>query len=153
MCGGSRKRFLRAQQVFFEERPNLLEDLRHGLYLGSEAYLEECMERLKGEGHPEKPQARSLLRSRDIRALAIKILKGLGEKDPEFVLRVRKYRCQNRDVAIYVLYQLGVYLNREIGKVFGVGYTAVPGAVKRGQGYLRSDGQLERVVKKIIADI
>jgi hypothetical protein len=51
------------------------------------------------------------------------------------------------------LYQLGAYLNKEIGKVFGVGYTAVPGAVKRGQEYLRSDGQLERVVKKIIADI
>jgi REP element-mobilizing transposase RayT len=153
MYGGSRKRFLRAQQVFFEERPNLLEDLRHGLYLGSEAFSEECIERFKDEEHHEKPQARSLLRSRDIRALAIKILKRLGEKDPASVLKVRKYRCPNRDVAIYVLYQLGVYLNREIGKVFGVGYTAVPGAVKRGQEHLRSDGQLERVVKKIIADI
>jgi hypothetical protein len=56
-------------------------------------------------------------------------------------------------VAIYVLYHLGVYLNREIGKVFGVGYTAVSGAAKRGQGYLRSDGHLERVIKKIIAVI
>jgi len=77
----------------------------------------------------------------------------LGEKDPESVLRVRKYCCQNRDVAIYVLYQLGVYLNKEIGEVFGVGYTAIPGAVKRGQEYLRSDGQLERVANKIISDI
>jgi hypothetical protein len=93
------------------------------------------------------------LRSIDIRALAIKILEGLGEKDPESVLKVRKYRCQNRDVAIYVLYQLGVYLDREIGEVFGGGYTAVPRAVKRGQEYLRSDGQLERVINKIIADI
>ena len=84
---------------------------------------------------------------------SVKILKRLGEKDPESVLKVRKYRCQNRDVAIYVLYHLGVYLNREIGKVFGVGYTAVPGAAKRGQGYLRSDGHLERVIKKIIAVI
>jgi hypothetical protein len=31
--------------------------------------------------------------------------------------------------------------------------TAVPGAVKRGQEYLRSNGQLERVINKIIADI
>jgi hypothetical protein len=37
--------------------------------------------------------------------------------------------------------------------VFGVGYTAVPGALKRGLKYLRADGQLERVVNKIIADI
>jgi putative transposase len=153
MYGGIRKRFMRAQELFFKERPSLLEDLRHGLYLGSEAFSEECIERLKGKGHREKPQARSLLRSRDIRGLVTKILKGLGEKDSESVLKVRKYRCQKRDVAIYVLYQLGVYLNREIGKVFGVGYTAVPGAVKRGQQYLKSDRQLERVVNNIIADI
>jgi REP element-mobilizing transposase RayT len=153
MYGGSRKRFVRAQELFFKESPSPLEDLRHGLYLGSESFSEECIKRLKGEGHHEKPQARSLLRSRDIRGLVAKILRGLGEKDPESVLRVRKYRCQNRDVAIYVLYQLGVYLNREIGKVFGVGYTAISGAVKRGQQYLGSDRQLERVVNNIIADI
>jgi len=151
--GGSRKRFVRAQQVFFKERPNLLEDLRHGLYLGSEAFSEECIEKVRVEQHYEKPQVKSLLRSRDIRALAIKILKGLGEKDPESVLKVRKDRCQNRDVAIYILYRLGVYLNREIGKEFGIGYTAVTGAVRRGEEYLRSDGQLERITQKIIADI
>ncbi len=56
-------------------------------------------------------------------------------------------------MAIFALYQLGVYLNREIGEVFGVGYTAIPGAVKRGQEYLKSDRQLERVINEIIADI
>ena len=68
-------------------------------------------------------------------------------------MKVRKYRCPNRDVAIYILYQLGIYLNKEIGEVFDVGYTAVPGAAKRGQGYVSSDGPLERAVKRIIADI
>ena len=153
MYGGSRRKFLKTQQMFFEEGPNILEDLRHGLYLGSGEFSRECMERLRDEDRHEKPQVRSLLKSKDIRALAIKILKGLGEKGPESVLKVRKYRCQSRDVAIYILFQFGVYLNKEIGKVFGVGYTAVPGAVKRGQEYLRSDGQLEKVVNGIIADI
>jgi putative transposase len=153
MYGGSRRRFVRAQELFFKESPSLLGELRHGLYLGSEVFSEECIERLKGKSYGEKPQARSLLRSRDIRGLVNKILEGLGEKEPESVLKVRKYRCQNRDVAIYVLYQLGVYLNREIGKVFGVGYTAVPGAGKRGQQYIKSDRQLERMVNNIIADI
>ena len=153
MHGGSRKRFLRYQAVFLQERLNLLGELRHGSYLGSEEYSEECIERLKGEVREEKPQARSLLRSRDARELAIRILKGLGEEEPESLLKVRKYRCPNRDVAIYILYQLGVYLNKEIGEIFNVGYTAVPGAAKRGQGYVSSDGPLERAVKRIIADI
>jgi hypothetical protein len=123
---------VRAQELFFKERSSLLEDLRHGLYLGSEAFSKECLEKLKGKGHREKLQAESLLRSRGIRGLVIKILKGLGEKDPESVLKVCKYRCQNRNIVIYVLYQLGVYLNREIGKVFGIGYTAISEAVKGG---------------------
>jgi len=69
------------------------------------------------------------------------------------LLKVRKYRCPNRDMAIYLLYQLGIYLNKEIGEVFDVGHTAVPGAAKRAQEYVRSDGRLERAVKRIIADI
>ncbi len=153
MYGGSRRQFLRAQQMFLKERTNPLEDLRHGLCLGSQGFSEQCVERLRDEGPDERPQVRSLLRSKDIRSLAIRILEGLGEKDPESVLRVRKHRCQNRDVAIHILYHLGVYLNKEIGEVFGVGYTAVPGAVKRGQKYLSSDGQLQKVVNKIIGDI
>ena len=149
MYGGSRRKFVEAQEASFEERPRVLEDLRHGLYLGSESFSEECIEKLKSEGHAEKPQVKSLLRSRDIQEVAIRILKRLGEKNPESVLKVRKYRCRNRDVTIYVLYRLGIYLNREIGRVFGVKYTAVPGAVKRAQQYLRSDSQLGKVINNI----
>ena len=44
-------------------------------------------------------------------------------------------------------------MNKEIGEVFGVGYTAAPGAVNRGLKYVRSGRQLERMINKIIADI
>jgi DNA-directed RNA polymerase specialized sigma24 family protein len=56
-------------------------------------------------------------------------------------------------VAIYILYQLGVYRNEEIGEVFGVGYTAVTGAVKRALAYLNKDLGLEKMTKKIINDM
>ena len=68
-------------------------------------------------------------------------------------MSVRKCRCQNRDVAIYVLYQPGVYWNRKIGKVFGLGYIVVSGAVERGLEYLGSGERLEKAVNKIIAGI
>jgi len=151
--GGSRSKYRQAQELSFEEGPGPLGDLRHGLYLGSEDFSQDCIERIKSEERQEKPQARSILRSRDIWALTIRILKALGEKDPESVLKVRKYRCQNRDIAIFILYRMGVYLNAEIGKVFGIGYTAIPGAAKRGQDYLEADGELEEAVNKIIAVI
>ena len=152
MHRGSRRNFLEIQQSSLEEERNPLEDLRHGLYLGTEEFSEECRERAKKEGHREKPQARLLLRDRGIQGLARTILQRLGEEHPDSVLNARRRRCSNRDVAIYILYQLGVYRNEEIGKIFGVGYTAITGAVKRGQAHIHSDRQVEKTARKMLND-
>jgi len=153
MYGGSRKRFVREQQLYFQKNTDLLRDLRHGLYLGSEEFSEECVERVRRERHREKPQYRLLLKGRNIRALALVILERLGEKAPDKILGFRKKHSLNRDLLIYVLYRLGVYRNEEIGEVFGVGYTAVSEAAKRGREYLRLDKQLEKTVNEIPIDI
>lgn len=153
MYGGSRRRFIREQHFYLRGNENLLGDLRHGLYLGSEGFSEECIERVRRERHREKPQYKLLLRGRDIRDLALEILERLGEKVPDKILGYRKRHSLNRDLAIYVLYQRGVYRNEEIGEVFGIGYTAVSEAVKRGREYLRLDKQLEKTVNKITIDI
>ena len=153
MHGGSRKSFLEVQQSFLEEKRNPLEGLRHGLYLGTEEFSEECRERAQNEGHREKPQARLLLRDRDLQALSRSVLEGLGEEYPDSVLHPRRRLCANRDVAIYILYQLGVYRNEEIGRVFGVGYTAITGAVKRGQTYVNSDRRVQNTVRRILNDL
>ncbi len=130
-----------------------MDDLRHGLYLGSKEFSKECIQRIKEEEHREKPQSRLLLENRDIQSVVFNILERLGEKDPDAVLNSKRKRRPNRDVAIYILYQLGEYRNEEIGKVFGVGYTAVTGAVKRGQKYLDSDRRLAKAVKEMTNDI
>ena len=153
ICGGSRREFLKAQRLSFAEGGNLLDDLRYGLYLGSAEFSEECLQRAKGEAHREKPQFRALLRGRDPRAIAVEVLKRLGENDPGSVLGVRRVRSINRDLTIYILYQLGVYRNDEIGEVFKVRYTAISGAVKRAQEYLSSHTQLVKMIRKIINDI
>jgi putative transposase len=151
--GGNRRRFIREQQLFFGGDEDLLGDLRHGLYLGSEEFSEECIERVRNETHREKPQYRLLLKERDIRVLALDILERLGEKTPDKILDLRKRHSLSRDLAIYLLYQLGVYRNEEIGEVFGVGYTAISEAAKRGREYLRLDRQLKKTVNKILIDI
>lgn len=153
MYGGSRKKFRRGQQQFLERKENILEDLRYGLYLGREEFSEECVERAKKEEHREKPQLRQLLRGRDIEKVALALLKKLGEKDPSSVLKARRRYFVNRDVVITILYQLGIYGNEEIGRVFGVGYTAIPGAVKRGREYIISNERLGKTVLKLLNDI
>lgn len=152
MYGRDRKRFLEAHQLSFGNS-DLLKDLQHGLYLGSEEFSEKCIQRAKREEHREKPQLRSLLRGRDLRTFVLEILEKLGEKDLDLILNSRRSRSSKRDVAINILYQLGVYRNMEIGEVFGVGYTAVSEAVKRAREYLNLDSRLAKKVKKILIDI
>jgi len=124
-----------------------------GLYLGRNEFSEECMKRAKKEGHREKPQVRLLLSDRGIRPLALTMLERLGEKHPGSTLNPCRRPRSNRHFAIYSYITLGVHRNEEIGKVFGVGYTAVIGAVKRGQAYINSDRQVENRVRKILNDI
>ncbi len=78
------------------------------------------------------------------------MLEGLGEKDPASVLKIGKRLRPNRDVAIFVLWRQGIYTNREIGETFGIGYTAVTGAARRGEEYLLADERLKRKVEKIV---
>jgi len=153
LYGGDRKKFIAAQEESLRSNENILDKLWYGLYLGSKEFSEECIKRVKKESHQEKPQGRAFLRSRNIEDIVLEILEKLGEKHPQMVLKVQKFRCRNRDVAMYILYQLGLYGNKEIGRVFGIGYTAVTGAVKRALSYLRKDHNLEREVKRIINDI
>ncbi|NIS61799.1 MAG: hypothetical protein GTO13_14200 [Proteobacteria bacterium] len=62
------------------------------------------------------------------------------------------FRSMNRDLTIYALYQLDVHRNDEIGRVFGVGHTAVTAAVNRARNYLEEDSRLEKVIKEILND-
>lgn len=150
--GGSRATFVQEQQAYVERNDSIINDLHHGLYLGSKDFAQECVQRMEQRDHRETPQFRSLVRERDIRVDALEILRRLGEKDPELLLQVRRPRSLNRNLGIYILYQLGVYRNEEIGRVFGVGYTAVTAAVNRVRRSFKDDMQLEMIVKKILSD-
>jgi hypothetical protein len=130
------------------------DNLKYGLYLGSDEFIEECMKRVRKEDCKEKPQVTFLLRGQKIQTLIFKALKALGEQNPDRVLKpTRHARRANRDIAIYILHYLGIYTNKEIGEAFGVGYTAVTGAVKRGEEYISLDEQLQKKVIGIINDI
>ena len=124
------------------------------MYLGSDKFADECIRRSKSEESREKPRVRSLLKERKIRLLAFQILTTLGEKDPDSVMSSRRRtRRPSRDITIYILRCLGVYTNKRIGEAFGVGYTAVSEAAKRGERYAEENERLREIVEKIINDI
>jgi len=47
----------------------------------------------------------------------------------------------------------GAYTSKEIGRVFGVGYTAITGSVKRAEQFLMEDKRLQIVITKVVNEI
>lgn len=153
MSRGSRKKFCLEQGAYLKRQESPLKDLRHGLYMGGEEYAEECGRLAKAERSPEKPQLRLLQRSLDKRQIAEEILGRLCADVVEEQLAIKKQKRQSRDLCIYIMNRMGVYTNREIGEVFGVGYTAITGTVNRAEKHLEGSKRLQRLVNKILDEL
>ena len=142
LFGGEPAQFRRAVQDYSEEKEKLLENLWHGLFLGSRAGLV----RLFGgdprpDRHREKPQARAALRTTrtaSVEALARELAAALGISagDLEELRRpTRRVRRPLRDVLIYLLWRQGDFRLSQIGEFFRVGYTTISNARRRGQDH------------------
>jgi REP element-mobilizing transposase RayT len=153
VSGGKRKKFIAEQKAYLTQDSAVLDNLRHGLYFGSEEFSDECRQRLQGEPRREKPQIKSLLKSVDIQKCALDIIAQLGVDEPKVIMKARRgIRNRQRDITIYVISQMGAYTNKEIGELFGIGYTTVTEAVKRAERVIKEDKKLKKLVYKAIAN-
>ncbi|UCG11070.1 MAG: transposase [Deltaproteobacteria bacterium] len=153
MHGGSRKRFVEAQTAYSDVESSLLDELRYGLILGEERFVEEWKERLQEEAHREKPQVRAVLKDQNISSVVETVLSKLRVEDGTSLLKpLRGEKRPDRDLAIYILCHLGVFTHRDIGRVFGVGYTSVSGALKRAGSYMDADKKIREKVVRILND-
>ena len=150
---GGRRKFWLEQEAYLRRSDSPLKDLRHGVYLGSEDYAQRCVDMARGESSDEKPQRRMLLRQKSREELARCILEQLGESDIEGQLAPGKKHRPGRDLSIYLMSRVGAYTHKEIGEVFGVGYTAVTGIIKRVEGHLMKDSRQKRIVDKALSEI
>jgi len=153
MYGGSRRRFIDAQRSYAGEEKTLLSELRYGLFLGSDDFVNKFKKKLDRENHREKPQVRTALKQEGIMTMLDRIFTALSVQDRNSLLRpVRGVQRPDRDLAIYILCHLGLYSHQEIGRVFDVGYTSVSGALKRSERILSEDRKAKRRVEKMLND-
>jgi len=150
LFGGDGKGFRSAVQEYSEEEGSLLEDLRHGVFLGSGDGLERLRGLIKVKAHPEKPQAKALVRGGRLEDDVERIRTGLGisgEAMEQMKKPIRGRERPIRDALIHALWQEGRHSLQEIGDYFQVRYTAVVNARKRGAAWAaRNPRQQRRLV-------
>jgi hypothetical protein len=127
------KSYRKKVQGYAKEEKQLWEDLRHGLFLGSKSFVEQIRrEFLPAEPEPAIAQQAQLAKHYDpIRILhkAERILKC----DVKHFLkagRVSGAEKETRDLMIFLIWNAGVLTNDQIGRLFGVSFSAVSHAVK-----------------------
>jgi len=154
LYGNDRQKFINTQLHYAKQEEQIFDDLRYGLFFGSESFADTYAAKLKEEEHPEKPQIRAAFKKMNIFDVTRQVLLMLDVDDIQSILKpLRREKRPKRDIAIYILVNLGIYTNQEIGNVFGVGYTSISGAIKRAVKYFETDDLMKKQVLSILNDI
>jgi putative transposase len=139
-------------QNYAEEEGRLWEDFRHGVILGSAGFVEK-IRNLRGGAtpHMEIPQQKKVLGSIDLMGVAKRALALLGREMGGYAPghRIRGEIKEDRDLVLYALWAMGVFRNEEIGRVFGLSYSAVSHIVRNMKELINKDPRVGSKVKRV----
>ena len=139
-------------QKYSKEEERAWEDLRHGVFVGSEKFVKKIKKRyLSDKPHAELPHQKSLIRDANIEVVLSKAA-GIIKCDLDLFRessRISKSNVTDRDLLIYIAWQLGVATNQEIGQIFGLTYSSVSRRVSVIKAKLNKDRDLKRKYRHI----
>ena len=139
-------------QKYAKEEHRIWEDLWHGIIVGSEKFVKKIKKRyLPDIPHAELPSQKRMVKDVNIEAVlskAASILKFDMNRCRESV-RIPKQAKSDRDLLIYICWQLGVATNQQIGEKFGLTYSAVSQRVSVVKKKLNNDRDLAKKHRKI----
>jgi hypothetical protein len=113
---------------YVKEESRLWEDLRHGFILGEKRFVNEIKKRFLPEtAHRDIPQQKWLIRDADLNQILAKAAGFLGCDVGDFkkAARVPASHVIDRDLLLYIVWQLGVRTNSQLGEIFGLSGSAV----------------------------
>ena len=142
----------RLYKAFVDEgltlRENPFKDLKEGLILGSENFIDEIKKKIGLKKHREIPESKRLIRSikyEDVIRVVTKRFK-TGEQE---IRETGKRDNLSRKISLYLLRRLTDVSNEDIAGYFGIGYTAVSQAASRLKKEIKKDKGLKKIVQEM----
>jgi len=133
-------------QKYAAEEKQVLEDLRHGLILGSKQFVNKIRKKFAGiEPDAALPQQRQVTKSFDSTAYLRKGAQIFGCDIEHFVKAKRLSGSEKeiRDLLAYGIWKAGRLTNEKIGRLFGMSYSGVSHSVKSAKLKLARSRQLQ----------
>lgn len=132
-------------QKYASEERNILEDLRHGLILGTETFVKNIRKQyLPSKLDSAVPQQNQLAATINFESYLLKAGHTLECDVKGFVQagRLSGTEKDKRDILLYSIWRVGHLDNEQIGDLFGISYSAVSHTVKSVKLKLKMDQKL-----------
>jgi len=139
-------------QDYSREEKRIWEDFRHGLFLGSQKFIDRIKSKYLQEcPDVEMPQKRQVLRETNPEKILKKAAKVLKCDTDDFLQssRISDSNKLNRDLLIYLLWSSGWYSNQEIGRLFGLGYSSISRRVTIMKSKISKEDEINKRLKEI----
>ncbi len=143
-------------QRYSNEEQRIFEDLRHGIFFGTDKFVEKIKKRyLPNKPHEEVPHQKQVIKTIDPELLIIQAAKKLN-------IDLRRYQKSSRvsnadkvdrDLLIYLIWLMGVATNQQIGEKFGLTYSAVSRRVGIFKDMLKKDKAIQKRFNRIKSQI
>ncbi|GBE05854.1 chromosomal replication initiation protein [bacterium BMS3Abin10] len=144
-------------KIFIEEGLTAAEDdpfnhVKAGPVIGNEDFIEKIKKKLDLKEHREIPESRRLARDISCKRVIEEVAKRLRLSEQE-IRSVGKRGNFARKITFYLLRKLTDISNEEIGRYFGVGYTAVSQGASRARKELVANRKYRKVVRELDAKL
>jgi putative transposase len=150
------RQYRRKAQEYSAETVFIWEDVKHGLILGSDAFVTDIRARfLSDEKKPELPQHNKMIRQFSPREVLERAAAALNF-DLENALqnkRVPAGEKDKRDLMMFLLWKSGGLTNQEIGAYFGLTYSAVSRRVAKTGERLKQEKELADLFEALKSQI
>lgn len=129
-------------QKYAEEEKQTWEDLRYGIFLGTQNFIDLIKTRyLQDRPHQEMPHQKQMVKDFDAKDIVSKAA-GILACDVNVFrrsARISEHDKNNRDLLIYLLWQTALWTNQQIGDIFGLTYSAVSRRVAVAKTLMQKD--------------
>jgi hypothetical protein len=144
--------YRKAAQSYAREKKSIWEEVRYGFLMGSDDFADTITSRFLSDRKHQKdiPEQKSILGRTSLNEIAAKAASALNCDLQEFIIsrRIKGSDRENRDLLLYILYDTGLYTNKEIGELFELTYSAVSRRVQFMQMCLNADRKLKKRFEK-----
>jgi len=144
----ARKLYKRFVEEGIQTPQSPFEELKDGLILGTESFLNEIKRKISVKRHKDIPQSRGMAQQLALGDVVDAVAERVGIEPVELSTGRRRNKRERR-ICLYLLRTLTDMGNEEIGKHFEISYSAVSKAVT----FLREEIERDRATRALINEI